>query len=216
VAASFLFPFRRPARLLLGALLMAVFPLSFVVVFGYAVSCIRAAAADPSAPPPVWRLSRRLLTDGLWSSLQALALTLPFALLTWLLTSALRDWRPTESAAANRELALTVAATVAAFPWGLLMLLVLPPTLARFAHSGRPADLFAVRPAVAFVRSRYAAWNVVLVGITTAWILALASLLLAGVGILAGAFYAILVCAHACAALSPDSPPPRDAHRPAG
>jgi hypothetical protein len=216
VAASFVFPFRGPRRWLVGALLMAVFPLSFVAVFGYAVSCIRAAAADPSAPPPTWRLSGRLLTDGLWSSLQALTLTLPFAVLTWLLTSALRDWRPTESAAANRELALTVAATVAAFPWGLLMLVVLPPTLARFARSGRPADLVAVRGAFAFVRSRYAAWNVVLVGITTAWVLALASLLLAGAGFLAGAFYAILVSAHACAALSPDPPTPQDTHRPAG
>jgi hypothetical protein len=216
VAASFVFPFRSPRRWLAGALLMAVFPISFVAVFGYAVSCIRAAAADPSAAPPAWRLSGRLLADGLWSSLQALALTLPFAVLTWLLTSALRGWRPTQSAAANSELALTVAATAAAFPWGLLMLVVVPPTLAGFARSGRAADLVAVRRAFAFVRSHYAAWNLVLVGITTAWVLALASLLLAGVGLLAGAFYAILVSAHACAALSPDPPSPGDTNRPTG
>lgn len=63
---------------------MAVLPVSFVVVFGYTVGCIRVAAADAAAAPPGWRVRRRLLSDGAWSGLQAAVLTLPFVVLAWL------------------------------------------------------------------------------------------------------------------------------------
>ncbi len=188
--------------------LVPLLPVSFPIVFGYAVACIRAAARDPSAPPPPWRLCGRLVTDGAWSGLQAAAITAPFAAGAWLLAAALqRAWRPTGGGFVDGALAWIVAATVAALPWGVLMLLVLPPTLARFAVTGRPADLAGLRAAAACVRDRYAEWNLVLVGITTAWALAAVGLALAGVGVVPGAFYAILVSAHACAALAPDRTP---------
>ena len=85
--------------------------------------------------------------------------------------------------------------------------LVVPPTLALFAMTGRPADLAALRWVVACVRGRYAQWNLVVAGITTAWALAAGCLALMGFGVVAGAFYAILVSAHACAALAPDRTP---------
>ena len=53
-----------------------------------------------------------------------------------------------------------------------------------------------------------------LVAITTAWLMAVASLALGGVGVVAGAFYAILVSAHACAALVPEPTGPPDPLRP--
>ena len=210
VAASFLFPLRggRPTlrRWVLGVLLTAVFPLTFVAVFGYAVACVRAAACDPRGGPPPWRAGWRLLGDGCWSALQSAVITLPCAALGWALLAGISGaWRPTGDVFVDRALALTVAACVAAVPWGVLMLVVVPPTLARFALSGRPADLAGLSAVGRCVRDRYADWNLVIVAITTAWLLALAGLALAGVGVIAGAFYAILVSAHACAALGPES-----------
>jgi hypothetical protein len=211
VIASFLYPFRRDGRLgrwLVGVALVALLPVSFPLVFGYAVACIRASVQDPAAPPPRWRICWRLVTDGAWSALQAAVVTAPFAAGAWLLAGVLaRAWRPSGDALPSPALAWVVAVTVAALPWGVLLLLVLPPTLARFAITGRPADLAALRCAVACVRGRYAEWNLVLVAVTTAWALAAVGLALAGVGIVPGAFYAILVSAHACAALAPDRTP---------
>ena len=51
-------------------------------------------------------------------------------------------------------------------------MLVVPPTVALFAMTGRPADLAALRWVVACVRGRYAQWNLVVAGVTTAWALA--------------------------------------------
>jgi hypothetical protein len=208
VIGSFLYPFRpggRPARWLLGVALVALLPVSFPLVFGYAVACVRAAACEPAAPPPPWRIGGRLLADGAWTALQAAVLTAPFAAAAWLLAGLLvRVWRPTGVAFSDVALAWIAALTVAALPWGVAMLLVVPATLARFAVTGRPADLAGLRWVVRCVRGRYAEWNLVLVGITTAWALAAAAMSLAGVGVVPGAFYAILVSAHACSALAPD------------
>lgn len=209
--ASFLYPFRPAGRLprwLLGVTLVALLPVSFPLVFGYAVACVRVSAREPAAPPPSWRIGGRLVADGAWSALQAAALTAPFAAGAWLLAALLaRVWRPTGAAFPDVELAWTAALTVAALPWGVAMLVVLPPTLARFAVTGRPADLAGFGWVARCARERYAEWNLVLVGITTAWALAAASLALAGVGVVPGAFYAILVSAHACSALAPDRTP---------
>jgi hypothetical protein len=207
VIASFLYPFRGERRLrrwLAGIGLVALLPLTFAAVFGYAVACVRSAACDMAGPPPAWRIGPGLLRDGAWSALQAAALTAPFALVAWLLdTLVARVWHPTADAFLDSALAWIVAATVAALPWGVVMLVVVPPTLASFAVTGRASDLARLRLVVACVRGRYADWNLVLVGITTAWALAAIGFAVVGLGIVPGAFYAILVSAHACSALAP-------------
>jgi hypothetical protein len=173
-------------------------------VFGYAVACVRTAACDSAGPPPAWRIRSRLLQDGAWPALQAAVLTAPFALVAWLLDALVaRVWHPTGGPFLDSALAWIVAVTVAALPWGVLMLVVVPPTLASFAVTGRASDLARLRLVVACVRDRYADWNLVLVGITTAWALAAIGFAAVGLGIVPGAFYAILVSAHACSALAP-------------
>jgi hypothetical protein len=202
VIASFLYPFRGDARLrrwLAGVCLTALLPLTFPAVFGCAVACVRTAACDPTAPPPSWSIGRRLLLDGAWAGLQAAVLTAPFALVAWLLSVLVTRIDPQLVPA----LAWIVAVTVAALPWGVVMLVVVPPTLASFAVTGRPSDLARLGLVVTCVRDRYADWNLVLVGITTAWALAAVGLAVIGLGIVPGAFYAILVSAHACSALAP-------------
>jgi hypothetical protein len=201
VIRSFVYPFRGPwrgRRWLLGVCLVALFPMTFPAVLGYAVACVRSAACDPTAPPPRWGLHLR---DGSWAALQAAALTAPFVLLAWLLLEPLFArflWTP---------LAWIAAVTVAALPWGVAMLVAVPPTLASFAVTRRPSDLARLRLVLSCVRDRYADWNVVLVGITTAWVLAAVGLAALVVGIVPGAFYAILVSAHACSALAPHRTP---------
>jgi hypothetical protein len=207
VIASFLYPFRgeRWLRLWLAGIgLVALLPLTFAVVFGYAVACVRTAACHPSAPPPSWPIRPGLLRDGAWSALQAAVLTAPFALVARLLDSLVAHvWHPTGGPLLDSALAWIVAVAAAALPWGVLMLVVVPPTLASFAVTGRASDLARLQLVVACVRDRYADWNLVVVGITTAWALAAIGFGVVGLGIVPGAFYAILVSAHACSALAP-------------
>jgi Protein of unknown function (DUF4013) len=210
VAGSFTYPFRGPGRgrrWLAGLALVAFLPLTFVLVFGYAVACVRSAAADPGAAPPRWRVGGRLLADGAWAALQAGLLTLPFALAAWWLGGTLaRAWHPTGDWLMDPGLAWTLAVTGAALPWGVVLLVLLPPTLARFAVTGRPADLAALGWVADCVRGRFVAWNLAVVVVTTAWALAAVTLAAGLVGVVPGAFYAILVSAHACAALAPHPP----------
>ena len=209
-AGSFVFPFRgrnRGGRWVAGLVLVALLPLTFVLVCGYAVACIRAAARDPAAPPPPWRLSGRLLSDGAWTALQGAVVTVPFAAAAWWASARLaRGWHPLAGWFVEPAVVSVVAATAIALPWGVVALTLLPPTLARFAVTGRPADLAGVATALACIRDGFAAWNLAVVVITTAWLLAAVSLTLCLVGVVPGAFYAILVSAHACAALAPDPP----------
>lgn len=192
-------------RWVVGTVLVALLPITFVLVFGYAVECIRRAADDAQAVPPAWGFRGRLLLDGVWTAAQAAVLTAPFATLAWLAASGLgRVWHPTGDRFVDVAEVWVLSVLAAALPWGMVMLTVLPPTLARFAASGRPADLAALPAVVEVVRQRFAVWNVAVVAITTAWLLATAGLAVAVIGVVPGAFYAILVSAHACAALSPD------------
>ncbi|HXM57754.1 MAG TPA: DUF4013 domain-containing protein [Candidatus Dormibacteraeota bacterium] len=211
VVASFLYPFRgrgRAVRWLVGVLLVALLPVAFPIVFGYAVACVRSAACDPEEGPPAWRADRRLVADGCWTALQAIVLSAPFAAAAWLLAPLLAEvFRPAGVGFVDAALGWIAAVTICALPWGVLVLVVVPPTLALFAVTGRPADLAGLRWVVACVRERYAQWNLVLVAVTTSWALAAVGLALVGVGVVVGAFYAILVSAHACAALAPDRTP---------
>ena len=212
VAESFAWPFRGRWRspLAAGIVVTALLPLLFVVWLGYAIAATRAAEEDPSQGPPAWRLSGRLLTDGVWASL-AVALTVaPFALawnpLAALLLSA--GVGPAGDAALAQLYAHVFALLALALPWGLVALLVLPHSIAAFAASGKPADLFNFAEAVRDVRRDFVTWNVAAAAIVTGWAVGLACAGLLCVGVVPGIFYAILVSAHAAAALHGQGPHP--------
>ena len=85
--------------------------------------------------------------------------------------------------------------------WGLVMLLLVPHAAARFASTGRPIDLFNFPAAIRGVRGDFASWNLAAAAIVTGWALGVACVGLLCLGLVPGVFYAILVSAHACAAL---------------
>jgi hypothetical protein len=205
VAASFGYPFRRGAgrAWAIGLPLVVVLPIGLVPLLGYAVAAVRASAIDATAPPPPWTPLRRLLADGVLAALLMAALTLPFTLLGWLLA-------PVAAGAIaplfgdpflRAAFGALMAGALVAFPWGCLVLLVVPGALARFARSGAARDLFDVAGGAAVVRAHFATWNLVVVAIVTAWALGIAAAGLACVGILPGVFFAILASSHAIAAL---------------
>jgi hypothetical protein len=180
--------------------MVLLLPLLFIPVLGYAIAATRAAEADPSEGPPAWRLSVRLLSDGFWTALVVLLTVLPFAL-------ALNPLAAAVNAVMHREpLAHLVAFFVLALPWGLLALLLLPHATARFAASGQPRDLFNFRAALQGVRRDFTTWNVAAAAMVTGWAIGIACVGLLCIGIVPGVFYAILVSAHAAAALHSQSP----------
>ena len=77
----------------------------------------------------------------------------------------------------------------------------MPHATARFAQSGRVADLFDLAASIRGVRRDFATWNVVAAAIVTGWAIGLACVGLLCIGLVPGLFYAILVSAHASAAL---------------
>ena len=205
VADSFAYPFRRGAgrAWLIGIPLVVLLPLGVVPLLGYAVAVVRSAATDPKAGLPPWRPLRRLLVEGLLVALIILVLTAPFVLLASAFApSTGRLFAAVSDPFLRRGLGLVIAAAAAAFPWGILLLVLVPPATARFARSGHVADLVNVAAAVRTVRRRFATWNLVVVAIVTAWAIGLCGLGLALVGVVPGILYAILVSAHATASLA--------------
>ena len=207
VAASFAWPFRGAwgVRFAIGTLAVVLVPITFVPVLGYAVEATRQAEADPAQPPPPWKLSARLITDGFWTALVLLLLSAPFAVALNPLASAIQ---------LSANVARVVAALLLALPWGLLLLILMPHGTSRFATTGRPRDLFDFPARLREVKREFPTWNLVAAAIVTAWIIAVACVGLLCVGLFPGIFYAILVSAHASATLHP--PGPSGTNPPAG
>jgi hypothetical protein len=215
VADSFAWPFHGDCRpkWAIGLLCVALLPLLFIPLLGYAMLATRAAQSDPSSGPPPWQPSGRLLADGLWTSLAVALYTLPFLLAFNPVTDLLfrvQLWRSVDTDLARLN-AHALAALLLALPWGLWLLLVMPHATARFAASGRPGDVFNFPAAIRAVGRDFATWNVSAAAIVTGWLVGLGCAGLLCIGIVPGIFYAILVSAHATAALARES-----SHLPAG
>jgi hypothetical protein len=205
VAASFGWPFRgdwRP-RWLVGVAMVLLMPIAFVPLLGYAVAATRSASADPALGPPRWVLSARLFSDGFWVAIVVILITAPFVLALGPMAARIEQahlWHVADPAQ-SRLYANLVAGFVLALPWGFVLLLVMPHATYRFAASGRPIDLFDFPAAVRGVVHDFATWNLAAAAIVTAWAVALVCVGLLCVGVVPGVFYAILVSAHATAAL---------------
>lgn len=206
VAAAFGFPFRPGAARtwLIGIPLVLLLPVGLVPLLGYSVAVVRSAAADPEAGLPRWGPLPRLLGEGLAVALVLAVLTAPFAAgaaalaprISWLLTGQPAD------PFVRSGLGLVLASAATALPWGILLLVLMPPATARFARTGSFADLVNPRLALGTVRRRFPTWNLAVVAIVTAWAVGLCGLGLALVGVVPGILYAMLVSAHATATLT--------------
>jgi len=205
VAASFAWPFRGAwgPRWAIGVACVVLLPIAFVPLLGYAIAATRAAASESSSEPPRWSLSSRLITDGLATALLLALLSAPFVLALNPLAAlfdAAQLWH-VEDSALSHVYSFVVALFLLALPWGLLHLLVVPHATHRFAVSGRVGELFDVAATARAIRKDFPTWNLVAAAMVTAWALGVACIGLVCVGVFAGVFYAILVSAHACAAL---------------
>jgi hypothetical protein len=205
VADSFSWPFRGDwkSSWLPGLIAVVLLPIAFIPLLGYAIAATRAAEEDVEARPPSWTFSLRLFWDGAWSALAIALFTAPFALafnpLANLLFS-LRIWTGGDEAL-SQLYAHVGAAFLLALPWGLLFLLHMPHATARFAQTARWDDLFDFTQSMRAVSRDFATWNLAAAAIVTGWALGLAAIGLLCVGLVPGVFYAILVSAHASAAL---------------
>jgi hypothetical protein len=205
VAQSFSWPFRGAwkSKWVIGLLMVFLLPIAFLPLLGYAIAATRAAELDATGGPPPWTLSVRLLSDGFWATVVVVLFTAPFVLLVnpfagWLYDAHL--WHTTDAPVAQLY-SHTVALFLLALPWGLLLLLHMPHATARFAHSGRAGDMFDIRASIRSVGRDFTTWNLAAAAIVTAWAIGLACVGLVFVGIVPGVLYAILVSAHASAAL---------------
>jgi hypothetical protein len=205
VAQSFSWPFRGQwkSKWIVGLLTVLLLPIAFVPLLGYAVAATREAELDASTGPPRWKLSWRLLSDGFWTAVTVVLLTAPFALLLNPLAGWLFDahvMRGTD-APVSQLYAHTIALFVLALPWGLLLLIHMPHATARFALSGRAIDVFDLPASISAVRRDFTTWNLAAAAMVTGWAIGLACVGLLCLGLVPGVFYAILVSAHASAAL---------------
>ncbi len=205
VADSFSWPFRGDwkSRWLPGVVAVVFLPVAFIPLLGYAVAATRAAEVQAASGPPRWTFSIRLMWDGVWTALAIAVFTAPFALAFNPLATLLFEshiWTGNDVALSDLY-AHVAAAFLLALPWGLLFLLHMPHATARFAHTERWDDLFDLPASVRDVSRDFATWNLAAAAIVTAWAVGVACVGLLCVGLVPGVFYAILVSAHASAAL---------------
>ena len=205
VAQSFSWPFRGEwkSRSIPGLVAVLLLPVAFVPLLGYAIAATRKAELDPGAEPPPWQLSSRLLIDGVWTAAVVVLFTAPFVLLVAPLAELIfnaRIWQAADTPV-SQLYSHTAAVFLLALPWGLLLLIHMPHATARFAQSGSPTQLFDLRASISAVRRDFATWNLAAAAIVTGWAIGLACVGLLCVGLVPGVFYAILVSAHASAAL---------------
>jgi len=196
VAASFAWPFRGAwgLRFAIGTLAVLFLPITFIPLLGYAVAATRRAQDDPTQPPPPWRLSASLISDGFWTAVVLLLLSAPFVVALNPLANTIQ---------LSETYAHIVAASLLALPWGFVLLLLMPHGTSRFAARRRPGDLFDFSTTLREVKRDFPTWNLVAAAIVTAWIIAVACVGLLCVGLFPGIFYAILVSAYASATLHP-------------
>ena len=183
--------------------MVVLLPIAFIPLLGYSVAATRSAFADQASGPPRWVISTRLITDGFWVAIVLALLTAPFVLLSGPIATLIDQahvWRVSDSAL-SRVYASLAAGFAMALPWGVVLLLLMPHATVRFAASGRALDLFDFPEAVRGVVRDFATWNLAVAAIVTAWAVGLACAGLLCIGIVPGVFYAILVSAHATAAL---------------
>jgi Protein of unknown function (DUF4013) len=205
--ASFAWPFRGrwPARWLIGVALVVVLPLGFIPLLGYSIACTRAAASGADEPP-AWRHYGRLLLDGVTVAAAIGVVAFPFVLVAFPLAALLANpalWRST-GPLLHVE-AWAAAILIVALPLGIALLLVMPHATARYAATGKQLDLFDFAASVRGVQSDFAAWNLAVAAIVTAWAVGVACVALLCAGLAPGVFYAILVSAHATASVCPSS-----------
>lgn len=131
-------------------------------------------------------------------------LTAPFALLAVLLAGVAGPVlaRPGTDPLVAAGLAWVAAVAVAAFPWGILLLVLMPAATARFARTGSLGDLLDLPASLRVVRHRFGDWNLVVVAVVTAWAIGFCGLGLGLVGVFPGLLFALLVSSHAAATLS--------------
>jgi hypothetical protein len=182
--------------------MVLLLPIAFIPLLGYAIAATRAAENDPTQSPPHWNWSARLFVDGFWTALAVLLLSAPFI-------AALNPLAGMIGRALSQPYSQIAAIFLLALPWGLLLLLLMPHGTSRFAATGRPTDLFDFPASLRGVKRDFPVWNLVAAAMVTAWVLAIACVGLLCVGILPGTFYAILVSAHAAAALHQTTGPAR-------
>jgi hypothetical protein len=146
---------------------------------------------------------------GQWVFDALVLLTLPFVPLWLLAFSLLHEPSLWRSSGALLDVEAAVSATaLVALPWGLLLLLLMPHATARYAATWRARDLFDFASSIRSVRRDFAAWNLAIAAIVTAWAVGVACAAVFCIGLAPGMFYAILVSAHATASLHPEGASP--------
>ena len=147
-----------------------------------------------------------MLGDGLAVAIAIALVAAPFVLLGIPLSGLLANPALWQSNGALLSVEAASSATfILALPWGIVMLLVMPHAIARYAQGRRVRDLLDFAASVRAVRGDFPTWNVVIAAIVTAWAIGVACSALFCVGLAPGAFYAILVSAHATASLHPEA-----------
>jgi hypothetical protein len=217
VAASFAWPFRGAwgLRFAIGTLAVLLLPIMFIPLLGYSIAATRHAQDNPAQPPPPWTLSGSLLTDGFWTAVVLLLLSVPFVVALNPLANAIGGAHLWPMGYAQPQVFPHFeAALLLALPWGLLLLILMPHGTSRFAATRRPGDLFDFPTTLRELKRVFPAWNLAAAAIVTAWVIAVACVGLLCVGLFPGVFYAILVSAYASATLHP--PGPSGTNPPAG
>lgn len=169
----------------------------FAIVFGYLVHLTRNVIAGEGQPLPEWANWGNLMVDGFKSFVVTLVLSLPLILvylIFFIPAAVLNGTSDTGSSGAGA--ALSVIGSCVALPLALLVSLVSPIGIARYATTGNIGRALNIGAIVATLRANFVTYLLVLLmGIVTGFVSGL-GVLACFIGLPFTAFYAQLVNYH--------------------
>ncbi len=197
-------------KILIGiAVLVAGFVLSFLVIpailaglvlSGYALEITRRVIRGETDVLPAWDDWGQILVDGLMVAIITVVYALPIIILN-LCVGLPAQWIADSSAAslsARETLSVLASTSVGCFSllWAIVMSLLLPAAIARYAASSNLTDAFQFGKVFALVRDNLGTYLLTAVMVWATGIMASLGLLLCFVGVLFTAVYAELVSGH--------------------
>ena len=173
-----------------------------LLVGGYSLEITRRVIRGDSEVLPAWEDWGQLIIDGLQVALIGLVYALPIIILAIFVSvpmEVMADYAATRSGLGFVEMLsvfVSVALSCFNFLWAIVISLVLPAAIGRFAAEGELSSAFRFGEIIALVRDNLATYAITAVMVWATGIMAGLGLLLCLIGVFFTAVYAELVTGH--------------------
>ncbi|MGB3905709.1 MAG: DUF4013 domain-containing protein [Anaerolineae bacterium] len=183
-------------KIVIGGILMFI-PIINFIILGYQLEVLKRVADGMDIPLPEWDDFGGKFTKGLMAFLIALVYNIPTMLIVCLHIGLIAMAAAADSDALMSMAGLLTACEYCVLPvWGIVVVLVLPVAIIRYAATGEFMSAFQFGEIFSFIRDNVANYIVALIVTWVAFFVANFGVIACFVGVLVTMFWAYLVMAH--------------------